>query len=154
MEQQILQTKTNFYNASINRFDVYAVQEKDGSYHPSNHSLTLENYLRGKETIGTYPIDPTNNTVRFFCIDIDVKKSAMKSTDYVVDSFLPILQQQAQQIQAVFDKHGIGLLYTEFSGSKGYHLWGLLSEPVAAKQVRAKLHELEKEFLLVSDSLA
>jgi len=154
MQQQIQQTKTNFFNASINRFDVYAVQQKDGSYHPSNHPLTLENYLRGQETIGTYLLNPETNTVKCFCIDIDVKKSAMKSTDYVVDSFLPILQQQAKQIQAVFDKHGIGSLYAEFSGSKGYHLWGLLSEPVAAKQVRAKLHELEKEFQLVNDSLA
>jgi len=109
----------------------------NGSYQPKKELLTLNVYLDGENTIGMYLLEPLTNTVKCFCIDIDVKKSATQS----IEELLPSLQQQTLQICSVFDKHGVSPLYLEFSGRKGYHIWGILDEAISAKRLRATLLE-------------
>ncbi len=58
----------------VNRRDIYAIQQKDGTYRIEKKLLTdkvLLHHITGKETIGAYQLAPKSNTVKYICIDID-----------------------------------------------------------------------------------
>jgi len=56
------------------RRDTYAVQQEDGSYIRLEEPLTvdvLRRHLAGDITVGTYQINPVDNTVKWICFDVD-----------------------------------------------------------------------------------
>ena len=58
----------------VNRRDTYAIQQEDGSYRRVEGWLikpVLENHLAGEITIGSYQINPRDNSVSWLCFDVD-----------------------------------------------------------------------------------
>lgn len=102
----------------IGRVDDFALQNPDGSYTRQRRPLTradLEAHLAGNVTVGAYSTD-SDGMVRYFCIDIDTDGSGSSIAD---------AQLLAEEIRAKADVP----LSLEFSGGKGWHLWGLLRNP-------------------------
>ena len=59
-----------------NRFNVYAVQQNNGTYLKVEKPLTVEvvqKHLRGEITVGFYQLDGNNN-VKWLCFDLDPEK--------------------------------------------------------------------------------
>jgi hypothetical protein len=144
----INQLKENLLTKIPGRYDVYAVQYAKG-YYPVTAPLDPKLYQDNATTIGAYLLD-ANNLVKLAIIDIDVNKEAY--TKAPIATFTEILIKQTQQIASVLDTAGISYS-TEYSGFKGYHLLIFFDKPVEAAVVRRKLHELEKDFVLVDDDL-
>lgn len=147
--ERINSLKEKLYEKIVSRSDAYAVQTGDGSYLKQESQLTLDDYIDDNRTIGAYLLN-RNSEVKCFCIDIDVNKDALGKED--MNFFLSILREQTKQIKSVFSNENIPTL-TEFSGRKGYHIWGFLKSPVAADKVRIMLKELEKKFEPIDDKL-
>ncbi len=148
MKGTIQELKRELFRRIPGRLDAYSVQLKEGYTHVSA-PLELKTYLDDHSTVGTYLVD-LNNQVGSAIIDIDVNKEAY--TKAPISTFSDILIQQTQQIASILDAAGISYS-TEFSGFKGYHLIICFEKPVQAAVVRRKLHELEKDFILVDDRL-
>ncbi|NUO20383.1 hypothetical protein HUU59_13135 [bacterium] len=130
---QALLLASGLLNTFVTRTDNYAVQNMDGSYNPTNCSLTLidlQNHVAGDTTIGIYPIDK-DNKVKFLALDIDVNK---EHTDKVQE-YLPALQNTARKLLKAAEDLGLHALL-EFSGRKGYHVILLFAELVPAAQAR------------------
>ena len=147
---QLNEIKEKLYKAVVTREDAYAVQSKNG-YQKVDSNLTIEKYLDNEVTIGAYLLD-NSNQVRCFCVDIDVNKDAMEAANNSIEEFLLILQNQVKDIVWVLQRADIQPLI-EFSGKKGYHVWGFFSDPVPAKRVRIMLNSFEKEFRVIDNRL-
>lgn len=101
-------TVEDIWNKIVNRTDIYAVQNKDGTYTAIKETLTkkmIEDHLNQLRTIGIFQHDRESN-VKWICIDFDdlrqlevAKKVARKFKTRDYDTIL------------------------EFSGNKGYHVW-------------------------------
>jgi hypothetical protein len=63
----------------LHRTDVWARQQDDGSYRPVKRELTdevLADHVRGEIVVGTYLIQPGDNTVRIGVLDLDLREPA------------------------------------------------------------------------------
>lgn len=121
----------------VGRTDVHAVQRPDGSYlgnvrQPITEAL-LASHLAGEVTLGAYTTS-AEGLARFLCVDLDADGS-------------PEGVEQARQEALRLVRCSSVPLLIEFSGSKGWHVWGLLTEPVpwttAAGAARAILEEAD-----------
>lgn len=125
----------------VHRSDVFARQHEDGSYTPVKAHLDDDNlaeHLKGFVSYGAYVIDPTcelrewGNTVAYVVFDLDT---------YDVDA-LDLLCREVERLVPDNPK----CLVLEDSGGKGYHLWLLLSEPIAAARARAWTHPVRQRY--------
>jgi hypothetical protein len=143
------QIRKDLFNAIVSRNDVYAVQNKNGTYRPVHTPFTQDVYIDGRETIGSYLLDKDNN-VRCFVIDIDLNKKYVQKAAGDISEYLPIIHKQTKVINDVFRAEGLDTLI-EFSGFKGYHIWGFLSEPIPSVRVRNILKNLEDKFSVIDN---
>jgi hypothetical protein len=97
--------------ALVGNPDVYAVQHKDGSWHPVRERLTpavIKRHRAGDITVGTYIVKPPDQA-RTLVFDIDSPDEA---------------EQDSMVAQLGKLLYTLGLDYgAEYSGGKGYHLW-------------------------------
>ena len=138
------QLRKDLYNKIVIRKDVYATQEPNGAYYPVKEHFAPAIYTEGKQTTGSYLLDQ-NNKVKCFVIDIDLNKKYVDEARGDISEYLPLIQNQTNVINDVFVKHGCQTLL-EFSGNRGYHIWGFLSHPSPAVGIRSVLLELERQF--------
>ena len=138
------QLRKDLYNKIVIRKDVYATQEPNGAYYPVTKQFDPNIYIDGKQTTGSYLLDK-NNKVKCFVIDIDLNKKYVDEARGDISEYLPLIQNQTNVINDVFVKHGCQTLL-EFSGNRGYHIWGFLSHPSPAVGIRSVLLELERQF--------
>jgi hypothetical protein len=150
------------YDTFVNRKDVFAKQQENGMYFPERRPITIadiEEHLSGKVTYGLYAMN-TDNTVKWCCIDIDVKKKCGKCKSegaYIKDGEakwicpacgfveedreLSITREIAETIFDIFPDYKRIL---EFSGRRGYHIWIFFKKPTqalfAVKIVKARLN--------------
>lgn len=121
-----------FMDLFVHRRDVYAIQSQTGAYYPQRQPLTEDDvagHLAGHESIGTYVIDPTDQTVKYVCFDLDTHDpDQLKQLAFCAEMLMPEQQQDAR------------CLLMEFSGSKGHHVWLFFDKPLPARQVRAWLN--------------
>jgi len=109
--------------------NVYALQHKDGSWHPVRERLTpavIAKHRRGDITVGTYLINPPDQA-RTLVFDIDQEDEAEA-------------QRQLQAVTAVLidinrTRGGNDKLEwtTEWSGRRGWHIWLTASEYIDAE---------------------
>jgi hypothetical protein len=113
----------------VNRQDVFAVQQPKGMYFPERRPLVNEDvqrHLNGEWSIGTYAIDPSNQSVSNIVFDLDILDEEAAVT----------LCQLVENLVAEISSDPHQSLMREFSGNKGTHVWLFLSEPVPAEKVR------------------
>lgn len=117
----------------IHRRDVFAEQHEDGSYRPVRRpieELDVEEHLGGLRSLGSYSIDPTDDTVGFAVFDLDTYDE--KALEFL-----------CKRVEGLCHDSGIGrvhyapCLLLESSGGKGYHIWLFFDAPVPARDVRA-----------------
>lgn len=89
----------------------------------------LAAHLAGKRLIGQYQLLP-DSTVHWFALDFDAD-----------DDGTPVLQQALAQ-QERFSAAGLQTYLERSRSGRGAHLWGFLSEPVPAVEVRHALRPL------------
>jgi hypothetical protein len=131
-----------FAEAFVQRWDQYAVQQRDGSYRLVVAPLSLDlvaGHLAGRWTLGSYLLD-AQSRCRFAVFDDDTPQGLLRLADL------------AQRLRAM----GIGSVL-EASRMGRAHLWVHMVEPVPAVQVRAWLlpfaEELGIEFYPKQDRL-
>lgn len=113
---------------------------KNACPHVTNAPITdtvLQDHLSGYDTIGVYPLDE-DNTVKWACIDVDIKKYADEDdlTDRVQRQTLLV----AKTLKALIGPRFL----VENSGGRGYHLWVFFSEPVPGRQALALLNYVDQ----------
>lgn len=134
----------------VSRRDVYAVQKTNGDYYPVKVQLLnsdFEKHLKGEITVGLYQL-AQDNTIKWFVFDIDVKK------EYVGEFQIheAALKKQVSALKNKINSFGIET-QIEFSGRRGYHLWGFFQEPMLASSIRLFLQAIVKEVGIVNKAL-
>ncbi|MBC8486291.1 MAG: hypothetical protein H8D45_09665 [Bacteroidetes bacterium] len=144
------------------RSDVYCQQKKSGRYKKVESPLTtnvLLDHINGAITIGSYPFH-NGNQVKWFCFDLDInkdisvrlsKEKGLTSND-IFDLYKSTLMEQARLIVNRAEHYGI-TLFPEFSGSKGFHLWGFCDGYVEASKIRTVCHGIMREVDMLSPDL-
>ena len=113
----------------VNRTDVFAVQQPKGMYFPERREITNDDIIRhlsGEWSIGTYAINPANQSVMNVVFDLDVLD------ELAADTLCSLVTEMLAPISDTPQQHVI----REFSGNKGTHVWLFLSEPVTAEKIR------------------
>jgi hypothetical protein len=116
----------------FNRKDTFGIQHNDGSYHRINKEITRQiiyDHLKGKHTMGTYQLNKEEK-VKWFCIDIDEHFTK----DITIENMFepsPQLKETINRLISRF-KHFELPMSLEFSGRRGYHLWGFINQPIPA----------------------
>lgn len=111
---------------------MFAVQLESGAYLPQRRALTdedIEEHLAGLWSIGTYVINPQDQTVKSVCFDLDTHDEA--TTELLCN----LVSQLVLGVHMDDPDARLSLL-KEWSGNKGTHVWLFLSEPVSAAKVR------------------
>jgi hypothetical protein len=115
------------------RDDCYPMQ-LDGlnEYKVIKNNLTADiiaRHIRGDITIGSFQINPKNNTVKWICFDFD--GDLKEEFDKAKKLFLKLKQKGFSPL-------------LEFSGRRGYHVW-LFVEPTDAKIAREFAVKISEE---------
>lgn len=121
IELEDIKQKINVYDIVrlfINRDDKYSLQNPtNGTFPDKNKTLTLnilESSLEGEITIGTRPINPNNNTIKWIAWDIDKDHN---------DNPKSVVNAMVQNLKEWYGLNG----YIELSGSiDSYHVWVFL----------------------------
>jgi hypothetical protein len=111
-----------FLRKLIGNPDIYALQHKDGSWHPVRSRLTpavLQKHARGEHTVGTYIVQPPDQA-RTLVFDFD--EADEKERDRQLNAVATIVNGPLELNAGV-----------EFSGKKGYHLWVVVEDYVPAE---------------------
>ena len=136
------------YDLFVHRKDVYALQTETGAYIPVKKEITvsdIQKHLNGEKTIGLYCLE-LDNTVKWACIDMDLKKPCSKCGSehtylkkerlycedcnlLMYDEQIKVFFEYANVIYEIFTDFNVIL---EFSGRKGYHIWVLFENPINA----------------------
>lgn len=138
----------------IERRDVKAVQNNDGSYHPDKSKFTrtdIQDHLAGKKTYGHYLVDPVTEHCRLFCFDIDLRGTGPEQPHDYRAQFLSKDEERVAWLTAElrcfamsFDRRIREILEIPtanlFSGNKGVHVYGFTgSQPATAVRDAADL---------------
>lgn len=119
----------------VGREDVFAEQQESGAYYPVLRPLSdddLADHLAGHWTLGTYCINPADQTVKFVVFDLD-------SDD---ESLLDHLKEAVEfAVDPLCEGGSYECLMLEKSGMKGYHVWLFLGQPTQAWRIRRWLDE-------------
>jgi hypothetical protein len=153
----------DLYRLFVHRKDVYAIQTNKGAYVPVKKEITIsdiESHLKGEKTIGLYCLEK-DNTVKWACVDMDLKKACSKCGSehtfvkknnlYCQDCKADIYDEELKNFflhaNMVYESFLDYNVILEFSGRKGYHIWILFDNPIhatLAKQiVTSRLNRLE-----------
>ena len=120
-----------YRNLFVHRDDVFAEQQSSGAYFPVREPITdddLAEHLAGLASYGVYVIRPSDQTVKYVVFDLDTHDpDDLHNLCCAVVAMLPVEDYRC--------------LLLESSGSKGFHVWLFLSDPVPARRVRAWLVE-------------
>lgn len=114
----------------VHRDDVFAEQQPSGAYFPVRESIAdddIQEHLDGLASYGVYVIRPSDQTVKYVLFDLDTHG----------EQALEMLKGAVGEL--VWPAPGPRSLLLERSGSKGWHVWLFLSDPLPARQVRAWL---------------
>lgn len=114
----------------VGNWEVYAVQNEDGSWTPKREKLTDEillAHLQHRMTVGTYVGTPAAGLTvsRTLVFDVDEEDMAV-ALDKVT-----ALRSAATALLVPESSMGI-----EFSGKKGYHLWLVVQDYVENRELR------------------
>ena len=149
MKGTLQEVQADIFSAIGGRDDVYALQNHMGKYFPIYKPLTLEIYQDPNKTVGVYPINKAGY-VNFGVFDIDILKKYLPSDNR--EELDELTKKQALLLQTELQSRGISSV-VEFSGSKGYHVWLFLDEPVPVADMYAMLSNLKQEIGLVDKRL-
>ena len=123
-----------YWDLFVNRDDVYAVQNADGSY-SSIKSILTHPVLFGDKTIGLYQLNP-DNKVKWAVLDIDIDKAAAKDDpNFDIKQWTDRLKQQVNEASKLLKANNVPH-YVEFSGFRGYHIWVFFDQPTEASVVK------------------
>lgn len=153
----------------VQRRDVKAVQQADGSYRPDRSKFTLadiEAHLAGERTLGHYLVDP-DGKCRLFAYDIDLAKEGRWRPDPNVDYSIPIAPRDIwaatdddslEEIRADLREQMVALAHglaqrthrltdlpvaISYSGAKGVHVYCFTGEIEAAEAREAAIEILD-----------
>lgn len=127
----------------LNRDDTFGVQKNNGSYLRVPKPLTKETirqHLKGKITIGCYQLDPTNDSVKWICFDIDPKR---------ITDAIEVALKIVEQAKKSFGEKAV-LLEASRYPDPSYHVWVFLEHSIPAYTARylgkriLKICKLEK----------
>lgn len=108
----------------VNRSDTFCIQQSDSTYRRIDRRLKksyLKSHLLGKMTIGTYQIDPNDNSVKWICFDIDEKIANSKQiTKKIHDCVMKKFGEKTVLLEAS--------RYPDMS----YHIWTFFEHPIPA----------------------
>jgi len=107
----------------VNRDDTYGLQGKDGSYRRVNKPLTTEvikQHLKRKITVGCYQIDPTSNSVKWLCFDIDPER---------IDDAAKVALKIFEGVRESFGDEAV-LLEASRHPDPSYHIWIFFDPPI------------------------
>lgn len=124
-----------FMDLFVNRADVFAEQQPDGSYFPVRSRLTADDvaeHLSGMASYGSYVIDPANQCVTYVCWDLDIMD------EEAADMLCSLVEQMVRSPDILPPRPGAwdNCTLREFSGNKGTHVWLFFDAPVHAEKVR------------------
>ena len=120
------------------RDDTYPIQNNDGRYRRIKETVTeeiIKKHLRGEITIGSYQINPKDDTVKWGCFDIDA--------EHVEES-----KRKTYEIRKKLIQKGIPYesILMEKSGSPGsYHVWLVISSRIKASTVKTFMESIRDE---------
>lgn len=132
----------------IERRDVIAVQNPDGTYRPETRPFKmadLEDHLAGRRSYGHYVLSP-ESTVRLFCFDVDVikeKRELFRGDDNPERQELIATVRTVTECLTHYATHLLPGLETAlvYSGNKGMHGYGFL--PAGTPAADARLAAIE-----------
>jgi len=117
-----------FWNLFVNRSDTYAVQLEKG-YSRVDAPLTKEvliKHFAGELTVGTYQINPEDNSVKWLCFDLD--------PEHIQDPKTVAAALYNAAIGSFFPK-SVWLEASRFP-DPSYHVWSFFLSPIPAKAAR------------------
>lgn len=103
----------------------------------------LKDHLRGQETIGIYQLS-SEDRVLWIVLDIDVNNELVRQAGITRDEADENAKAHTLNLAKVMKGWGIPFL-CESSGSKGYHLWVFMRDPVPASKAQAVGRWLESQ---------
>lgn len=114
----------------------YALQSDDGSKYPhqSGYLTTdlLDRHLAGTITLGAMLLQDGNSVAKAGAIDIDCPRDAPTLTEALAI---------ARRIQITAASLGL-TVYLEFSGSRGFHVWLFVDQPLPGATMISALEDL------------
>lgn len=117
----------------VNRDDVFAQQQNDGTYRPIRRTITDEDllgHLRGEHTLGVYQLK--SGMVKWICFDIDAHVPGSSPS---ARSALFSLAQTLKTLEIPY--------IVELSGTpSSYHVWLFMSLPTDVARAHYFAHEL------------
>ena len=131
------ENKLKLLKLLINRKDVFAEQQDNGSYFPIKRKITkldLIQHIKGLKTIASYCLD-TDNKISWACVDIDGTPDTLKKNLTIS--------------RIIYDGFKEFPRILEFSGRKGYHIWIFFKPKITASygkkliKTRLKLLDLD-----------
>lgn len=128
--EELERTAKTLADRFIQRWDLHALQSKDGRYVCVHNQLTLNkvcSHLRGEVTLGTYLLNPESQA-RFTVLDFDVADGWKSLLDLS-------LRLNRDQIPA----------YSEQS-RRGGHLWLFFDQPVAGYEARTFAQRIQHKY--------
>lgn len=132
-------------NLFVNRRDTYALQQKSGAYYRVEEPLStdaLRKHLKGDHTIGIYQLSQ-DEMVKWFCIDIDEHFTKNITLRTIIEPS-PLLKDTIERLLARFRHYELPISL-EFSGRRGYHIWGFIGHSIPAIQIQTVCAGIIKE---------
>ena len=120
----------------VNRVDCYAVQQPRGGYVRVGEPLTreiLEAHLRGEKTVGSYQINPEDNTVKYLCFDLDPEK--LEDPRETAERIIQVCFEKPDGRYPRVWRRSL-LLEASRYPDPSYHVWIFFSVPFPAKAAR------------------
>jgi len=122
---------TTFADLFINRWDSYAIQQKNGQYSRVQQSLSLEilrQHLKGEITVGSYQLD-CDGMVKTLIFDFDPEK--LENPKEAVMKVLATCFEEKKEEPRIWKK--AILLEASRYPNPSYHIWLFFWLPVQAK---------------------
>jgi len=124
-----------FLRLFVARKDCYAVQTSR-RYVRVQEPLTkdvLEAHLQGKLTVGTYQLNPKDNTVKNLCFDLDPEK--LENPEEVAEKIIRVCFEKPKGEHPRIWKHSL-LLEASRYPDPSFHIWVFFLLPFPAKAAR------------------
>ncbi len=114
----------------------FATQTADGQNYPHQPGFLTSDlvlrHLKGEITLGVMLLQEGTSTAKAGAIDIDCPRDAPTLTEALAI---------AKQIQTTAAAHGL-TVYLEFSGSRGFHVWLFVDQPLTGATIISVLEDL------------
>jgi len=113
----------------VNRLDTYALQKTDGTYRRIEEAVTkelIQQHLSGTVTIGVYQVDPTDDIVKWICLDVDPTK---------VPNPTEVVKSLYGWAVKTWPRESV-LVEASRYPDESYHIWVFFAEPIPADVAR------------------